>query len=283
MTYHPEPGLYERVRLLVGQVAAILIVDNGSTDDELLSVRRLVTEGLVEAVFNGRNVGQAAALSQALNWGKERGFAWIATFDQDTVAGANLVDEAAHVFDGDRDRPLAVIGAGWAMWPRKRTVCDNPHGRSVEWVVTSGALHSVRVWRSIGGFRDDFFIDYVDIEYCLRARSRGYGVMQSCVPSMEHAIGNPTPRRLLFRTVQPTNHDRARRYFITRNRIHMWRSFWRTEPRSIVLDMTGAAKDAIKLLLFESDRAQKVVAMIHGAIDGLRGVTGPLPARRIRI
>jgi rhamnosyltransferase len=280
VTYHPDDGLYERVRNLTGQVNAILIVDNGSAEQELAPVQRLVAEGVVEAIFNGRNVGQAAALNQGLAWGESRGVPWMATFDQDTLPGTNLVEEAGHIFD-DGDQSLAVIGAGWLISPSKGPDCTSPTGRTVAWVVTSGALHSVQVWREIGGFRDDFFIDYVDIEYCLRARSAGYRVVRACVQTMQHAIGNPTRHRLLFRFVQPTHHSRVRRYFITRNRIHMWRAFWRKEPASIARDVTGAAKDLVKLLLFETDRLQKLRAMLRGAEDGLRGVTGPLPARRI--
>jgi rhamnosyltransferase len=270
-----------RARKLVGLVSAILIVDNGSTEEELVPVRRLVAEGVADAAFNSDNAGQAAALNQGLTWGESRGFPWIATFDQDTVPGTNLVEEAGRIFDGDGERSLAVIGAGWLTSPRSRPDCSSPNGRPVPWVVTSGSLHSVQVWREIGGFRDDFFIDYVDIEYCLRARSAGYRVVRACVSTMQHAIGNPTRHRLLFRFVQPTHHSRVRRYFITRNRIHMWRAFWRKEPGSIARDVTGAAKDLVKLLLFETDRLQKLRAMLWGAEDGLRGVTGPLPARRI--
>lgn len=280
VTYHPDAGLYERVRVLHGQVKAILIVDNGSTQDELAPVQLLVAEGVAEAVFNGRNVGQAAALNQGLAWGQRGGLAWIATFDQDTVAAARLVEEAGRVFEARRDSAIAVIGAGWYSVPKYPVPCDDPGGVEIETVITSGALHSVEVWRTVGGFRADFFIDFVDIEFCLRVRRAGYAVAQVCVHTMRHAIGNPTRRRFLFRQVQPSNHNRFRRYFITRNRIHVWRLFWRHEPRYVARDMWSATKEVMKLLLFEKDRSGKVKAMLRGAAHAIHGITGPLESER---
>jgi len=49
----------------------------------------------------------------------------------------------------------------------------------------------------IGVFREEFFIDRVDFEYCLRAKARGYCVIRTRKPLMSHTIGTPTAHRLL--------------------------------------------------------------------------------------
>lgn len=278
VTYHPDAGFYERARAIGGQVGAILVVDNGSTEEELVSVRQLVGEGFVEAIFNGQNLGQATALNQGFEWGEGKGFHWILTLDQDTSPTSTLVGEAARVYDAHEARPLAVIGAGWVVVPGLQLECDDPGGVEVPAVITSGSLHSVVAWRAVGPFRDDFFIDYVDTEYCLRARSAGYLALRSCLPTMQHQIGSPSRHRLLYRMVQPSNHSAFRRYFITRNRIHVWQRYLRTEPRYILFDMKAAIKELIKLVLFEKDRRWKMRAILRGTVDAIRGITGPIPA-----
>jgi rhamnosyltransferase len=278
VTYHPDANLYEHVRAIGGQVREILVVDNGSTEDELIVVRRLVKEGLVEALFNGQNLGQATALNQGFEWGKAKGLPWILTLDQDTRPTSTLVDEAARVYDAHEGLPLAAIGAGWVLGPGQRFTCLDPGGVEVPAVITSGSLHSVAAFRSVGPFRDDFFIDYVDTEYCLRARSAGYVALRSCLPTMQHQIGSPTRHRLVYRTVQPSNHSAFRRYFITRNRMYVWRWYLRAEPGYILFDMRAATKELIKLVLFERQRSRKIRAMLRGAHDAIRGVTGPIPA-----
>lgn len=269
VTYHPDPGLAVRVRALSGQVAHIVIVDNGSSELELAPIRDLVTEGTVALIPNGANLGVATALNQGLAWGEERGLDWIVTFDQDSAAEPRLVAEAARVYDAHHPR-IAVIGAGWVSRLGLGTACNSPDGIEVTHVITSGALHHVGIWRVLGGFREDLFIDYVDTEYCLRARTAGYSVVQGCVPTMTHAIGSPTRRRLINRFVTPSNHDRARRYYMTRNRMFVWRSYWRRESGYVVYDMKAAAKELIKLLLFETDRVGKLRAVLAGARDSNR-------------
>ncbi len=271
VTYHPDPELRDRLTALEDQVAAVLIVDNGSTETELASIAPIIRRGVVEVTRNGRNLGLAAALNQGLAWAAERGFSWALTLDQDTTPGPAVVSEAARVFDAFPNLRPAVIGASW-----DRGDCADDPGRPATYVITAGALHSIAAWAAIGRFREDFFIDYVDVEFCLRARSSGYAVLSACVPTISHAIGHPKRHRTPLRSFTPSHHDRFRRYYITRNRVHVWRAYWRREPRHVAFDMTAAGKELVKLLLFEDDRRRKLAALARGARDGIRGVTGPL-------
>jgi rhamnosyltransferase len=254
---------------LANQVKAIVIVDNGSTDEELRLVHELVAGGHAELILNGRNLGLAAALNQGLTWGEKRGLQWVVTFDQDTTPGENLIQEAGLIFDAHRTKPIAVIGAGWVGTPRYGLGCADPGGIELACVITSGALHSVAIWRTLGGFRDDFFIDYVDTEYCLRARRDGYLVTRACRITMHHTIGAPSTRRMIFRSVTPSNHSTMRRYFITRNRIRVWRMYWRREAAYVGVDVKAFWKELVKLVLFESDRPAKLHAVARGVRDGI--------------
>jgi rhamnosyltransferase len=267
VTHHPDPDLQDRVRALRDQVAAILIVDNGSATNELEAVRRLVDDGLVQVIFNKENRGLAMALNQGLAWGEEQGLAWIVTLDQDTTPGSNLVAAAGRVFNAHRVRPVAAIGAGWVSRPDVIPDCSDPGGVEVACVITSGTLHSVPIWRALGGFRDDFFIDYVDTEFCLRARAAEYSVVRACLPTMTHAVGNPTRHWFLVRSFTPSNHTRMRRYFITRNRILVWKKYARTEPAYVWFDIRAAWKEFVKIVLVEDDRRGKLVAIARGIGD----------------
>jgi rhamnosyltransferase len=97
-----------------------------------------------------------------------------------------------------------------------------------------------------------------------------------------HAYGIPTQRRFLYRTVQPSNYSPTRRYFNARNRLAVWRTYWRGEGRYVLFDIRAWTKELIKVLLFEDQRPQKFRAVLRGARDAIRGVTGPLPPHRIR-
>lgn len=278
VTHHPDAGVKDRLPQLAGTVGAVLFVDNGSQPMEIAPLEPLIQEDGVHLLQNAQNVGLATALNQGFRWAADRGFTWVLTLDQDTEPNSAVVPEAARVLAAHGDRRIAVIGAGYG----ERSVAgSSPVGSEVACVITSGALHSVSAWQHLGGFRDDFFIDYVDIEYCLRARARGYGVFRATRSTIRHSIGSPTTHHVGFGTLGTSNHSRRRRYYITRNRIIVWRAFARGEPRYVAHDVKASAKELVKLVLFEDDRAGKLRAVIRGVFDGLSGATGEAGVGRL--
>jgi rhamnosyltransferase len=271
VTYHPDAGVGERARPLFGTVGSVLYVDNGSRPDEIAPLEPLLRDDNVHLVRNDRNLGLATALNQGFRWAADHGLAWVLTLDQDTEPTAGVVPEAARVLAAHPGRRVAVVGAGYG----DLTVAGlPPTGGEAACVITAGALHSVEAWQDLGGFRDDFFVDYVDTEFCLRARAHGYAVLRSARTTIRHAIGSPVTHDVRFRTFTPSNHSRVRRYYITRNRILVWRTYARRELAYVAFDARASVKELAKLVLFEDDRPAKLRAVLRGARDGLRGVTG---------
>ena len=265
-TFHPGSGLADRLSLLSGQVDRILIVDNGSLDSEQAEIRALADRAEFDVIWNSTNVGLAGALNQGLGWAAARGASWVLLLDQDSRPGSGIVAETTRVVGMVPPGTTAAVGSG---------VVGRDHGGShgsAGWrderaVITSGTVVSVGAWQVLGGFRRDFFVDYVDLEFCLRARAAGYRILRSLRPTIEHAIGHPQRHRLLWRTVTATHHNRQRRYAITRNRIAVWRIYWRRESAFVAADALGFVKELIKVALFESDRRLKLRAIIAGVRD----------------
>jgi rhamnosyltransferase len=169
---------------------------------------------------------------------------------------------------------LAVVGSNFKdkVTGRLNTHVARPdESAGVETVtaITSGSLVSLNAFRAIGGLRDDFFIDCVDHEFCLRARAHGYRVMITSRPVMEHPIGNFTYHRWLGRTVRTSNHPPARQYFMARNLLILAREYAIAEPRFVYAYSRGWIKSVVKLCLFEDRRLAKMKSIVHGCFDGL--------------
>jgi len=267
-TFHPEIGLTDRLLPVLAQVSRVLVVDNASSIEEQREIKALSERGDIEVLWNRQNQGVAAALNAGLAWGAERGASWVLLLDQDSEAGPGVIVEAGRVLELAGTTKVAAIGAGFVGSDRR----VQPDGRG--WseaaaVITSGMVVSVESWQSIGGFRPDFFVDYVDLEFCLRARRAGYRILRSLRPTVVHAIGRPVRRRFLWRFVTVTNHSTSRRYEITRNRAVVWRSFWRQEPRFVAADVVAFAKEFTKVTLFEAERPARLRAIARGLRDGL--------------
>jgi rhamnosyltransferase len=168
---------------------------------------------------------------------------------------------------------VAVTGAGFGEEPH---AAPGTLWQEVESVITSGSLIPLAAHAAVGPFRDEFFIDYVDSEYCFRARARGYRVIRTTKPLMSHTIGAPTRHDLLGIARWTTNHSPDRRYYIARNDTVMLREYGGYPFGSWALKSLGRRLRTCKrIMLYERSKARKIAAVSAGWWDGVRGRMGP--------
>jgi rhamnosyltransferase len=289
VTYHPDAEFRFRLDDALKQLSTVVIVDNGSAGAQLEMLRDLARESRAALVLNGSNLGLARALNVGLEHAVALGCSWAVLLDQDTHIDGDLVATLTIVRDSLPDSShVAVIGAGFREKHRRSPKIARLEERGNEWqevdtAITSGSLLSLQAYARIGPFRDDFFIDHVDTEYCLRARSLGYRIVRTVRPLMTHSIGKPTQHRLLWMKKWTSNHSPDRRYYITRNHTVMLRERGGRIPGSWALRGLLTGLNACKrIALYEENKAEKIAAVFGGWRDGLRGRLGPRPGRSRR-
>jgi rhamnosyltransferase len=131
---------------------------------------------------------------------------------------------------------------------------------------------------AIGAFREEFFIDYVDTEYCFRARAKGYRVIRTRKPIMSHSIGAITRHRILWLNKWTFNHSPDRRYYIARNDTVMLREYGHYAMGLWVLKSFGRRVRLCKrIALYEEMKIPKIMAVAQGWWHGIRGHMGPRP------
>jgi rhamnosyltransferase len=281
VTYRPDNGLFDRVQRVAAQVAQTVIVDNGSPPPCVQSIRELAHTIPVHLILNKVNEGIACALNAGTRWAASRGFRWVLTLDQDTIVLPDMVDAFAEVVHSyPAPERLAVIGSNYRdmgsgrLFYRGMIETNGFPGIKTASVLTSGSLISVAAFQTIGGFREDFFIDCVDHDYCLHARARGFHVVLTNKPLMEHGIGHLTEHRLLWRKVYTSNHSPVREYFRTRNSVFLVREYIRLEPRWMMRYLWAWLKSLVLMFLFEKQRFLKMKNLIRGCFDGALGRSG---------
>ena len=136
--------------------------------------------------------------------------------------------------------------------------------------IASGSLLRAAALQSLGGMREDFFIDYVDVEFGLRLRAAGCKILIVPGAVLEHRLGDPTRHTLAGRAFKATNHSAARRFTIFRNRARLWRSYLAGRPGWVLADMAAAAADVLRILGFESEKRGKLGQAAAGLWQGLR-------------
>jgi rhamnosyltransferase len=282
VTHHPDAEFSAALNRVSPQVSSVVIVDNGSTDAELRMVRDLITDATVELIVNAENLGIARALNIGIQRAAALGYAQVLLMDQDSQVAPDMVASLLGLYASfpDRER-LAVIGANFFDASGRFPEVANPGLHDGQWeevesVITSGSLLPMCAYSIVGPFRDEFFIDYVDTDYCLRARAKGYRVIKSKKQLMSHALGSPTLHEWLWLKKWTNNHSADRQYYIARNDTVMLRESEKYRAgRWVLKSVSRRLKRCKRIALYEQMKAGKIIAVIQGWWDGVRGNMGP--------
>lgn len=287
VTFFPQPDTADNLLALAPQVGRLLIIDNGSSPETFEPLEPVAREIGATVLRLGSNIGIARALNIGLQHAREHGFHWLATFDQDSRAQPAMLAVMGQALADypERERVGLVAPthvdrrAGMVMSDRYREA-SGARWHVIRTTMTSGNLVSVVAADQVGGFDDSLFIDYVDNEFCLRLRRRGFRILEATLAQLGHALGNLEVRDLGFVRTGITHQPALRRYYMTRNRLLVWRQYWHLEPTWVLRDMRRFLTEAAGIVLFEKDARAKVRMMWRGIRDAARNVRGAFDASR---
>lgn len=292
VTYRPDLAtLAALLRALASQqVASTVVVDNGSAIDLAgwlpASLRRDV---IVIALAHNRGI--AAAHNVGIARAKERGADYVVLFDQDSLPQEGMIAALLSVAERLRAEGvrLACVGPRYVD-PRhdnpppflrveglrlKRLGCEGDPVVAVDYLVSSGSLIPLDVLARVGPMREDLFIDYVDIEWGLRARHLGYQSFGVCAARMTHSLGE-APVRWFSRRVPV--HTPLRHYYHFRNAILLYRLPWVPWTWKLVDGTRLLLRYGFYALMTKPRRAHGWM-MTLGIWHGLRNRSGPYQGR----
>jgi rhamnosyltransferase len=282
VTYHPDTAFPLRLNAVCPQVGATVIVDNGSAEAERNMLRETASDPKIDVIFNPQNFGLARALNIGIQRAAALGYSSVLLLDQDSRVDPDMVRTllGIQMTFPDRER-LAVVGSNYCDVTKRTPGAIDPGSlgdpwEEVEFVITSGSLLPLAAYFAIGPFREEFFIDYVDEDYCRRAKAMDYRVIRSRRHLMSHAIGSPTRHKLFWMEKWTTNHSPDRRYYIARNNTVILREYGNFRAGMWALkSLSRCLRQCRRIALYEPMKTRKIAAVIQGWWDGIRGNMGP--------
>lgn len=269
--YYPHADVVASLDTYLAQVEHLYLIDNSDGIDH---------QSLFAAMENGNrssylrqesNNGIAIALNIAARLADAAGFDWLLTMDQDSQADPAMVQQqlqALEVFEAFATEQVGMLA------PFHLTKADRHPPETVLSDVmtpmTSGCLLNLKAYQDVGAFREDFFIDFVDNEYCLRLRHHGWQVLRANRALLRHNVGDIKK----FGPFIATNHSPLRRYYKTRNRLWVFREYVGKFPGHCLFDLVRLAKEIASIVLFEDHKMAKLAMMLRGVFDFFRGRFG---------
>lgn len=276
VAYFPDEGFEARLQIILPQVARLVIVDNTPNTMPLSPEIIAAWGGHIHYIANHTNKGVASALNQGLEHALRSGFKWLLTLDQDTRSYTDMVATLLRVHEVCEPGAAVIGGNYFDTQNHQLKVSTGGEAECLEQktVITSGSMVDVGVAQKIGGFREDYFIDQVDHEFCLRVRAHGFRVVISRKPVMEHSVGGPGGARLPLLGILP-NHPPLRKYYIARNTVATVAEYWYREPNWCLRRSVRLLLGLLLMATLEKQRLAKVRAFATGFIDGVRRSMGP--------
>ena len=280
VTFFPDAGFPERLEKIAAQVSRVIVVDNGTTGRSAPNLEMaLGARDTVTCIRNRENLGVAAALNQGIRAALKDGgsFSWIATFDQDSLPAPDMVEKMKRAWKS-HPHPERLMAAGprtvFLGSTHRPSPAPDPSWTEATYVITSGSLFSTRAFAAAGYFHEGLFVDYVDVEYCLRLRTLGYQVIEVHSAEILHQMGRLDENVLVGTTVHPTHHPPLRRYYQFRNALLLHRQYRASQRPWLRRNRITLVKMLVLISLYEKRRLRSLWQAMRGIGHGLAGRSG---------
>jgi rhamnosyltransferase len=283
-TYRPESRLVECVQRLTPQLAEIIIVDDGDSKANVEILRRWF-KGVSKVTLwhQPANSGIAAALNIGVNIAQEKGYKWLLTLDDDSIPDNDMVERLCeHLVRVEGAQPVGIIGMNWATnscltSPPGRKYCP-PTYLDKRGIITSGSLFSLSTYAAVGPFREEFFIDSVDYDFCMRARAKGFRVIQVQEFGFKHSLGQDERFKLGIFTINSESHSPARLYYAFRNSTILAKEYFRRDPLYSCAVVLSQLKTVVRIVFLQNNKGIILRSIIRGYVAAFKHDMGKIKA-----
>jgi len=294
VTYNADANTLQRLlNRLAPQVSRIFVVDNGSSNAQVIN-RTAKLFNHARAILCPTNFGLGHAHNLGIQACRDEGMKMVLLLDQDSLPRNNMVEKLVTSFDelSKIDGKVAAVGAHYTgshtghpsffvqfkPFGFRKCFCDRGEDNQpipADMLISSGCLIPLSAIDTIGEMDEKLFIDHVDTDWFLRAKSLGWRSYGICGALMEHTLGEQTLRIWWGRWRYIPRHQPFRYYYIYRNSLLLYR---RKYP-----DRSWKQADIIRLIvmflifsLFGNQKLDNLRMTLRGVKDGISGKSGPL-------
>ena len=240
VTHNPDITALLELSAQLKKETDFIIVDNGTHGISTIVESITVYEKCKTVIFLDENEGLAKALNIGIAWALKQNYDFVFLFDQDSSLCDLFVKRMIDAFFDASEKTILNIAAvgpriinpqtmrqtNFKLFSRFIFRSDIKLANSsshyfADFLITSGTLLCLDALASIGAMKESFFIDNIDLEWCFRAKSKGYELIGTDEAVLYHAIGERSSNPLVRAGIM-AQHNPQRSYFSSRNRVHLY-------------------------------------------------------------
>jgi rhamnosyltransferase len=240
VTYFPNEILLVRLLESIGnEVKKIYIIDNTPNESKIWLTSEWLSKFNLDIYYHqlGKNCGIAKAQNIGIDFAVKDGCDHVILFDQDSSPAKEMIGKLANAelelltsgvkvgsvgplfFDEKINEYSKAVRHRWIML-KKNKISPGDLPVSADYLIASGSLIRISILKEIGFFREELFIDWVDVEWGLRAGN--FGCKHFIVPQalMLHSIGDEF---ISIGKKKINLHSDLRNFYIVRNACYLIR------------------------------------------------------------
>jgi rhamnosyltransferase len=257
--YNPGENIFSNIFLNLTHISHLYIIDNSESS----GYGKVFEKENITYIKNTGNKGVAFALNQAANLAIADGFKYLLTLDQDSTLDIHFVNQFINYLNSNNTDFLGLLSPHY-LYEKYSNPPKMKRNHPIRFTMTSGSLLNLEAYKKGGPFLDELFIDYIDIEYCLRLRKKGYDIIKIHDAYLYHNLGSIQGRKFLFRKISVTNHSPLRLFYRTRNRFFVYKLYIIEFPGFVVTDLIIFINELIKIIFYEKNKIEKYKWIVKG-------------------
>lgn len=264
--YNPNTVVLENIETYRDKLDLLVVIDNSDRPVEYV-LKKLEKKENVRIISMQGNKGIARALNKGCLYLAKNNFDVCLTMDSDSRFPKKYYEKIINMISPMLKKDYGLVGLNYNYFPGEKSNKLN----NVKYWLTSGNFVNLNAYKKVGGFKNDLFIDYVDIEFDHSLIKAGYKVGYLEDYSLRHKIGNPIKKKIFSKIITSMNHPPIRYYYRYRNS----RYLYKTDKKYYKAKYFGEIFINIpKMLLFEKNRKRKLLMIFKGWKDAQIGKLG---------
>jgi len=217
----------------------ILIVDNASTDDSLNQLMHNFRN--IQYLKNSQNLGYTGGNNSGIKYFLEHDdidYIWI--LNPDTLVKEDTLEKIVNIA---KSTPKSILSPKILYYDQPNliwfsnsklnsftgiaehvefNIVNNPNENGMtecEWLPGTATIYPKNVFQEIGLFDDNYFLFYDDVDFCVRAKNKGYQILLIQGAVIFHKVGRSIGRG---NPVSEYYKTRNRLYFLKKTNFILW-------------------------------------------------------------